>query len=144
MKSKSQEEEFLCWMGNPRYFPKLGVDLKPRMLHKESRVSSSMFGEKKTFDLVIFTFWPKRSQKVSSVSWTRDIAHNKLNSVLRKIVESKNILNKLPLKSIVHLFKINFYCHITLITLLCTHHVYECLHNDHIIKPFPPRDKGCL
>ena len=43
-------------MENLRYFTKLGVDLKPRMLHKELRVFSPMFGKKKTFYLVIFTF----------------------------------------------------------------------------------------
>ena len=68
MKSKSWEDEFLCWMGNPRYYPKLGVDLKPRILQNESRVSSPTFGKKKTFDLVLFTFWPERSQKVSNLS----------------------------------------------------------------------------
>lgn len=50
----------------------------------------------------------------------------------------------MPLKSIISFLKIYFYCHIPWSALLCAHNVNEILHNDHIIKPFPTWDKGCL
>ena len=51
-KLKSWLLDLWCLIGNPKYLPRLGVEENPRISHKDSLVSLSTFGEKKTLDLV--------------------------------------------------------------------------------------------
>ena len=47
-----------CFIGKPKYFPKLVVALKPKMLVKASLWLGSTLGEKKTWDFASLTFCP--------------------------------------------------------------------------------------
>ena len=57
-----------CFMGKPRYFPRFGVEQKPRISHKDSLVSTSTFGEKKTLDLLSLMDYQDLAQKSSRTS----------------------------------------------------------------------------
>ena len=66
IKLKYCEEEPVCLIGKPRYFLREGVDRNPRMSQKDSLLSLSTLGEKKTLDLASFIVCPKRLQKSSN------------------------------------------------------------------------------
>ena len=57
-----------CFNRKPRYFPRFGVDRKPRISHKDSLVSTFTFREKKTLDLLSLMDCPNLAQKLSRTS----------------------------------------------------------------------------
>ena len=65
-KLKSWLDTPRCFMGKPRYLPKLGVDWNPRMSPKASLWSLSKLGEKNTLDLASLTIYPDWLQKSSN------------------------------------------------------------------------------
>ena len=69
-KLKSLAEGPECLMGMPRYFPIFGVDWKPKILHRETLMSLSTFGENYTLDFTSLTICPNRSQNSFNTSRT--------------------------------------------------------------------------
>lgn len=57
-------------MGNPKYFPREGVDRKPRSSHSSILLSIATLGEKYTWDLSWLTFWTNKLQRESNTSFT--------------------------------------------------------------------------
>ena len=58
-----------CFIGKPKYFPKLVAALKPKMLVKASLWLGSILGEKKTWDFASLTFCPDLLQN----SWRTEL-----------------------------------------------------------------------
>lgn len=65
MESKARLSLSSVMMGTPRYLPNSFVRFMPSLFSMATIFLALVWGEKKSFDLLWFTFWPEQLQKVS-------------------------------------------------------------------------------